>query len=777
MSTLVPSKKHTNKFIRPNKKFEKIFEKVVDIPIFLCILQHISNGALENKIQGAFFVYLRVFILITKIKINGALKGDFIMAQSIPEIYGSLVFNDKIMREKLPKDMYKALKKTIENGTHLELDVANSVAVAMKEWALEHGATHYTHWFQPMTNFTAEKHDSFISPTGDGQVIMEFSGKELVKGEPDASSFPSGGLRATFEARGYTAWDPTSPAFIKDRTLYIPTAFCSYSGEALDKKTPLLRSMDTLNKEAVKILRLLGNTEVKHIDTTVGPEQEYFLVDKDLYKKRKDLVFCGRTLFGAPAPKGQEMEDHYFGSLKPKVAAYMHDLDVELWKLGIPAKTKHNEVAPAQHELAPIFDTANVAVDHNQLTMEIMKKVADKHGLVCLLHEKPFEGINGSGKHNNWSLITNDGVNLLNPGSTPAQNIQFLVFLMAVIKAVDEYADLMRVSATSAGNDHRLGGNEAPPAIVSIFLGDELTAVLESIENDTFFGKQKKVQLDIGAHVLPHFVKDTTDRNRTSPFAFTGNKFEFRMLGSAASVANPNVVLNTAVAEALSQFYTELEGTKPEDMEQAVHELIKRAIRKHKKVIFNGNGYTDEWVAEAEKRGLYNLPSTPDCLPQLLADKNVVLFTKHHVFTKEELASRYEIKLENYVKTIGIEARTLAEMITKDFLPAVSTYAAEVSKNAAAKKSFMAAADTASEEALVEKLSTAYTALTAEVTELKTLIDTSFALEDTQKCAEAFHDQVLAKMEDIRTIASDIEALIPDSILSYPTYDQLLFSL
>ena len=697
--------------------------------------------------------------------------------EEIPALYGSLVFNDKVMRNKLPKDMYKALRKTIENGTHLELDVANSVAVAMKEWAVENGATHYTHWFQPMTGFTAEKHDSFITPVGDGEVIMDFSGKELVKGEPDASSFPSGGLRATFEARGYTAWDPTSPAFIKDGTLYIPTAFCSYSGEALDKKTPLLRSMETLNTEAVKMLKLLGNETVTSISTTIGPEQEYFLVDKDLYKKRKDLVFCGRTLFGAPAPKGQEMEDHYFGSLKPKVAAYMHDLDVELWKLGIPAKTKHNEVAPAQHELAPIFDTANVAVDHNQLTMEIMKKVADKHGLVCLLHEKPFEGINGSGKHNNWSLITNDGVNLLNPGSTPAQNIQFLVFLMAVIKAVDEYADLMRVSATSAGNDHRLGGNEAPPAIVSIFLGDELTAVLESIENDTFFGKQKKVQLDIGAHVLPHFVKDTTDRNRTSPFAFTGNKFEFRMLGSAASVANPNVVLNTAVAEALAQFYTELEGTKPEDMEQAVHELIKRAIRKHKKVIFNGNGYTDEWVAEAEKRGLYNLPSTPDCLPQLLADKNVELFTKHHVFTKEELASRYEIKLENYVKTIGIEARTLAEMITKDFLPAVSTYAAEVSKNAAAKKSFMAAADTASEEALVEKLSTAYTALTAEVTKLKTLIDTSFALEDTQKCAEAFHDQVLAKMEDIRTIASDIEALIPDSILSYPTYDQLLFSL
>ena len=701
---------------------------------------------------------------------------------SVAEIFGEDVFNDAVMQERLPKKVYKKLKQTIEEGKELDLETADVIAHEMKEWAIEKGATHYTHWFQPLTGVTAEKHDSFISaPLPSGKVLMSFSGKELIKGEPDASSFPSGGLRATFEARGYTAWDCTSPAFVrKDAAgaiLCIPTAFCSYTGEALDEKTPLLRSMEAINKESIRLLRLFGNTTSKKVTPSVGPEQEYFLVDAKKFLQRKDLVFCGRTLFGAPAPKGQEMEDHYFGSLKPKVAAYMHDLDVELWKLGIPAKTKHNEVAPAQHELAPIFDTANVAVDHNQLTMEIMKKVADKHGLVCLLHEKPFEGINGSGKHNNWSLITNDGVNLLNPGSTPAQNIQFLVFLMAVIKAVDEYADLMRVSATSAGNDHRLGGNEAPPAIVSIFLGDELTAVLESIENDTFFGKQKKVQLDIGAHVLPHFVKDTTDRNRTSPFAFTGNKFEFRMLGSAASVANPNVVLNTAVAEALSQFYTELEGTKPEDMEQAVHELIKRAIRKHKKVIFNGNGYTDEWVAEAEKRGLYNLPSTPDCLPQLLADKNVELFTKHHVFTKEELASRYEIKLENYVKTIGIEARTLAEMITKDFLPAVSTYAAEVSKNAAAKKSFMAAADTTSEEALVEKLSTAYTALTAEVTELKTLIDTSFALEDTQKCAEAFHDQVLAKMEDIRTIASDIEALIPDSILSYPTYDQLLFSL
>ena len=525
------------------------------------------------------------------------------MTQNIPEIYGSLVFNDRIMRSKLPKDMYKALKKTIENGTHLELDVANSVAVAMKEWAIENGATHYTHWFQPMTNVTAEKHDSFISPTGDGQVIMDFSGKELVKGEPDASSFPSGGLRATFEARGYTAWDPTSPAFIKDGTLYIPTAFCSYSGEALDKKTPLLRSMDTLNKAAVNMLHVLGNKGIKHVSTTVGPEQEYFLVPKELYKERKDLVFCGRTLLGAPAPKGQEMEDHYFGTLKPKVAAYMHDLDVELWKLGIPAKTKHNEVAPAQHELAPVFDTTNVAVDHNQLTMEIMKKVADKHDLVCLLHEKPFEGINGSGKHNNWSMITDDGVNLLDPGKTPSENIQFLVFLMAVIKAVDEYADLLRISVASAGNDHRLGANEAPPAVVSIFLGDELTEVLKSIENDTYFTSHGAVQMDIGAIVLPHFVKDNTDRNRTSPFAFTGNKFEFRMLGSAASVANPNIVLNTAVAEALDQFAKELDGVAPEDMEHAVHELIKRAIKKHKRVIFNGNGYTDEWIEEAEKRG------------------------------------------------------------------------------------------------------------------------------------------------------------------------------
>lgn len=699
------------------------------------------------------------------------------MASNIPELFGSSVFNDKVMRAKLPKDIYKALKKTMENVTHLELDVANAVAVAMKEWAVENGATHYTHWFQPMTGYTAEKHDSFISPTGDGQIIMDFSGKELVKGEPDASSFPSGGLRATFEARGYTAWDPTSPAFIKDHTLYIPTAFCSYSGEVLDKKTPLLRSMETLSKEATRILHLLGNTDVTSVNTTVGPEQEYFIVERDLYKKRKDLVFCGRTLFGAAAPKGQEMEDHYFGALKPRIADFMHDLDKELWKLGIPAKTKHNEVAPAQHELAPIFETSNVAVDHNQLTMEMMRKVARKHGFVCLLHEKPFEGINGSGKHNNWSLITNTGVNLLDPGKTPGENTQFLIFLMAVIQAVDDYADLLRISVAGAGNDHRLGGNEAPPAIVSIFLGDELSAVLQSIENDTYFGKQEKIQMNIGATVLPHFTKDNTDRNRTSPFAFTGNKFEFRMLGSSASVANPNMVLNTAVAEALSQFYKELEGTAPEDMEHAVHELIKRAIRKHKKVIFNGNGYSEEWVAEAEKRGLYNLASTPEALPRFIADKNVELFTKHHIFTKEEIYSRYEILLENYVKTIGIESRTLQEMLTKDFLPAVSSYTGTVARDTASRKAFLPSLSTEKEEKLVTELTAAYETLTGKLEVLKQMTREVDGIEDMQKAADACHEKVLPLMEELRVCASDAEAKIPDEILGYPTYDQLLFSL
>ena len=699
------------------------------------------------------------------------------MIQNIPDIYGSLVFNDKIMRSKLPKDMYKALKKTIENGSHLELDVANSVAVAMKEWAIENGATHYTHWFQPMTNVTAEKHDSFISPTGDGQVIMDFSGKELVKGEPDASSFPSGGLRATFEARGYTAWDPTSPAFIKDGTLYIPTAFCSYSGEALDKKTPLLRSMDTLNKEAVNILHILGNKEVKHVSTTVGPEQEYFLVDKDLYNKRKDLVFCGRTLLGAPAPKGQEMEDHYFGTLAPKVSAYMHDLDVELWKLGIPAKTKHNEVAPAQHELAPVFDTTNVAVDHNQLTMEIMKKVADKHGLVCLLHEKPFEGINGSGKHNNWSMSTDTGVNLLDPGKTPAENIQFLVFLMAVIKAVDEYADVLRISVASAGNDHRLGANEAPPAVVSVFLGDELTEIMKSIENDTYFTSHGAVQMDIGAKVLPHFVKDNTDRNRTSPFAFTGNKFEFRMLGSAASVANPNIILNTAVAEALRQFAQELSGVPAEEMEHAVHELIKRAIRKHKRVIFNGNGYTDEWIEEAEKRGLYNLKSTPDALPMWIDEKNIKLFTDHKIFTKEEIFSRYEIWLENYSKTINIEANTMAEMVQKDLLPSVMTYTEKIAAAASAKKAVVADISTACEASLISKLTALEEKMASGVEKLKADTATALATEDPLENAKAYQSVVLEDMEELRKAADAAEVLIPDALLPYPTYGKLLFSI
>ena len=698
------------------------------------------------------------------------------MAQNIPELYGSLVFNDKVMRSKLPKDMYKALKKTIESGTHLELDVANSVAVAMKEWATENGATHYTHWFQPMTNVTAEKHDSFISPTGDGQVIMDFSGKELVKGEPDASSFPSGGLRATFEARGYTAWDPTSPAFIKDGTLYIPTAFCSYSGEALDKKTPLLRSMQTLDKEATNLLHIIGNKDIKHVNTTVGPEQEYFLVDKELYKQRKDLVFCGRTLIGAPAPKGQEMEDHYFGALKPRVAAYMHDLDVELWKLGIPAKTKHNEVAPAQHELAPVFDTTNVAVDHNQLTMEVMKKVADKHGLVCLLHEKPFEGINGSGKHNNWSMITDTGVNILDPGKTPAENTQFLIFLTAVIKAVDEYADVLRISVASAGNDHRLGANEAPPAVVSVFLGDELTEVLKSIENDEYFAGSRAVQMDIGAKVLPHFVKDNTDRNRTSPFAFTGNKFEFRMLGSEASVANPNIILNTAVAECVHQFAEQLKNVPEDKMDEAIHELIKKTIIDHKRVIFNGNGYTDEWIEEATKRGLFNLKSTPDALPQWIADKNIELFTKYHIFTKEEIESRYEIWLESYSKILNIESNTMVEMVQKDFLPSVFAYIDKVAATAVAKKSVVSDVSTASEGKLIKELSQLADEISTGLETLKADTAKALATENPLANAKAYQTVVLSDMDELRKSVDAAETLIPDALLPYPTYDKLLFS-
>ena len=696
------------------------------------------------------------------------------MEKNIPEMYGCHVFNDKIMKAKLPKDVYKALRKTIENGTHLELDVANSVAVAMKEWAVEQGATHFTHWFQPMTGFTAEKHDSFISPTGSGEVLMEFSGKELIKGEPDASSFPSGGLRATFEARGYTAWDPTSPAFVKDGTLYIPTAFCSYSGEALDKKTPLLRSMEALSKQATKVLKLLGQTDVTGVSTTVGPEQEYFLIRKEDFAKRRDLIFTGRTLLGALPPKGQEMEDHYFGALKPCVSAFMHELDEELWKLGIPAKTKHNEVAPAQHELAPVFDTTNVAVDHNQLTMEMMKKIADKHDLVCLLHEKPFDGINGSGKHNNWSMSTNTGVNLLDPGKTPAENTQFLVFLVAVIKAVDEYADLMRLSVASAGNDHRLGANEAPPAIVSIFLGDELSAVLKAIENDEFFPGRAKETMDIGASVLPHFAKDTTDRNRTSPFAFTGNKFEFRMLGSAISVAGPNVVLNTAVAESLEQFYEILKDVPSDQMIDAVHKLVKDTLAKHKRVIFNGNGYSDEWVEEAARRGLPNLKSTPEVLPCFIADKNVKLFTKHQIFTETEINSRYEILLENYAKTIHIEAKTLADMINKDFLPSLLSYADEITCAVANRQSVAGLACTR-ELKLITRLSEAYEKIAGLEEKLEADTTAAEAMEDVLAQANFYHETILPDMEAIRVIADDIEAVLPADVLPYPDYSNLLF--
>ena len=696
---------------------------------------------------------------------------------NVADIFGENVFNDTVMQERLPKKVYKNLRKTIEEGKDLDLETADVIAHEMKEWAIEKGATHYTHWFLPLTGVTAEKHDSFISaPLPSGKVLMTFSGKELIKGEPDASSFPSGGLRATFEARGYTAWDPTSPAFIKDGTLYIPTAFCSYSGEALDKKTPLLRSMQTLDKEATNLLHIIGNKDVKHVNTTVGPEQEYFLVDKELYKQRKDLVFCGRTLIGAPAPKGQEMEDHYFGALKPRVAAYMHDLDVELWKLGIPAKTKHNEVAPAQHELAPVFDTTNVAVDHNQLTMEVMKKVADKHGLVCLLHEKPFEGINGSGKHNNWSMITDTGVNILDPGKTPAENTQFLIFLTAVIKAVDEYADVLRISVASAGNDHRLGANEAPPAVVSVFLGDELTEVLKSIENGEYFAGSRAVQMDIGAKVLPHFVKDNTDRNRTSPFAFTGNKFEFRMLGSEASVANPNIILNTAVAECVHQFAEQLKDVPEDKMEDAIHELIKKTIIDHKRVIFNGNGYTDEWIEEATKRGLFNLKSTPDALPQWIADKNIELFTKYHIFTKEEIESRYEIWLESYSKILNIESNTMVEMVQKDFLPSVFAYIDKVAATAVAKKSVVSDVSTASEGKLIKELSQLADEISTGLETLKADTAKALATEDPLANAKAYQTVVLSDMDELRKSVDAAETLIPDALLPYPTYDKLLFS-
>ena len=696
---------------------------------------------------------------------------------NIPEIYGSMVFNDKVMRERLPKDIYKAVQKTSKKGTHLELDVANTVAAVMKEWAIEKGATHFTHWFQPMTGLTAEKHDGFISPTGDGQVIMEFSGKELVKGEPDASSFPSGGLRATFEARGYTAWDPSSPAFVKDGSLYIPTAFCSYGGEALDKKTPLLRSMEALSDAAVKVLHLLGNTAVTHVDTTVGSEQEYFLIDKELYKKRKDLLLTGRTLMGAPAPKGQEMEDHYFGVLKPKVSEYMHALDKELWELGVPAKTKHNEVAPSQHELAPVFETANVAVDHNQLTMEVMKKVADRFGYACLLHEKPFEGINGSGKHNNWSISTDTGENLLDPGKKPGENLQFLVFLMAVITAVDEYQEVLRISVATAGNDHRLGGNEAPPAIISMFVGDELAEVLKSIEDGTASHSSGKKQMGMGAHVLPHITRDTTDRNRTSPFAFTGNKFEFRMPGSSLSVANPNIVLNTAVAEALTQIYDALKDVAPADLDEAVHALLRDMLAKHKRILFNGNGYTEEWVEEAARRGLANLGSLPDAMPHFITEKSLNLFTKHKIFTKEEVFSRYEILLENYAKTVHIEALTLMEMVRKDFTTGLVRYMKDVTTEALKKRDLLPGSKCTYESEILKTLDETSEQIVFAMNKLAEDTAKAEKIEDILEQAKFYHETILAEMEELRSWTDSAEAIIPDEYLPYPTYEKMLFSL
>ena len=694
--------------------------------------------------------------------------------KDIPNLFGSLVFNDSIMKARLPKETYKSLKNTIQAGKPLNLEVATVVANAMKDWAIEKGATHYTHWFQPMTGVTAEKHDSFITPDKDGHIIMEFSGKELVQGEPDASSFPSGGLRATFEARGYTAWDPTSYAFIKDGTLCIPTAFCSYSGEALDKKTPVLRSMQALNKQALRILRLFGNTTVEKVITTVGPEQEYFLVDKEMYEKRPDLVFCGRTLFGARPPKGQEMEDHYFGTIKPRVSAYMKELKQELWKLGVLAKTKHNEVAPAQHELAPIFTTTNIATDHNQLTMELMKSIANKHGLACLLHEKPFAGVNGSGKHNNWSLSTDTGANLLEPGDTPSENAQFLLFLSAVIKAVDDYQDLLRVSVASAGNDHRLGANEAPPAIVSMFLGDELTEIITAIENGTNYIDKGKSQMEIGVRVLPKFSKDTTDRNRTSPFAFTGNKFEFRMLGSTFSIAGPNIVLNTIVAEELKQFADILE--KSSNFDEDLNTVIKDTIRDHKRIIFNGNNYSDAWIEEAEKRGLLNLKTTPDALPYFVHTKNIELFTKHHVFSESELYSRYEILMENYCKTIHIEALTMIDMVKKYIIPSVLSYQGEISEIANSKKQLNPNLKCELEEKLLSKLSRLGNYLYAKLDTLETSVLNAKTHSDLLESAKYYRESIFINMQHLRGIVDELETLIAKDHWSLPTYGELLFS-
>ncbi len=693
----------------------------------------------------------------------------------VTEIYGSNVFNDATMRERLPKTTYKSIKKTIDEGLALDVTVADVVASAMKDWAMEKGATHFTHWFQPMTGITAEKHDSFISPTDDGRVIMEFTGKDLVKGEPDASSFPSGGLRATFEARGYTAWDCTSPAFVKDGTLYIPTAFCSYTGEVLDKKTPLLRSMEALNKQALRILKLFGNSATR-VTTTVGPEQEYFLIDRDLYKKRKDLIFTGRTLFGNKPPKGQELEDHYFGNIKQRISNYMKDLDKELWELGIAAKTKHNEVAPAQHELAPIFTTSNIATDHNQLTMELMQKIALRHNLVCLLHEKPFAGVNGSGKHNNWSMSTNDGQNLLEPGSTPHENVQFLVFLCAVIKAIDEYQDLMRLSVASAGNDHRLGANEAPPAIVSMFLGDQLTDILAQLENGKAKGKAYNSILETGVASLPKLPKDTTDRNRTSPFAFTGNKFEFRMLGSSASIAGPNFVLNTIVAEVLQKFADTLETQN--DLSSAVTDLISETIKEHKRIIFNGNNYTDEWVAEAESRGLLNLKSTVECIPTFIKDKNVAVFVKHGVLSNSEIESRYEILLENYVKTINIEALTMISMAKTELLPAAFKFSKDLSDTINSVKATGMSVEVSAQSSVLKELSPVLSSFSSNINALKKAIEKASAEDSSAlKQAEAFSKIVVPAMDSLRADADKLEAIIPKDLYPFPTYADLLFNI
>ncbi len=693
------------------------------------------------------------------------------------DYYGADVFSTEVMKKYLPKDTAKTLLATIQDGLPLNADIAADVAHAMKQWALERGATHYTHWFQPMTGSTAEKHDSFLDPKG-MEPIMSFSGKNLIVSEPDASSFPSGGLRCTFEARGYTAWDPTSPAFIKRHgngaTLCIPTAYCSYTGDALDKKTPLLRSRQALGNAVKKLMKCFGLPD-EHVTITLGPEQEYFLIDKNFYLNRPDLVQTGRTLFGAPPAKHQQLEDHYFGSIKPRVLNFMSDVEQELWRLGIPAKTRHNEVAPAQFELAPLFEDVNLAIDHNMLVMEILRQQASKHGLVCLLHEKPFDGINGSGKHNNWSMTTDTGVNLLDPGKTPAENIQFLVFLMAVVSAVDKYADLMRLSVASAGNDHRLGANEAPPAIISIFLGDELTAVLDSIEKDAFFGKQEKVTMETGATVLPHFAKDTTDRNRTSPFAFTGNKFEFRSLGSSLSVAGPNIVLNTAVAETLSEIYEELKDVPAEKMAETVRELLKKAILEHKRVIFNGNGYTDEWVAEAEKRGLYNYKSTPDVLPVFVADKNVDLFTKHHIYTESEIKSRYEILLENYSKTIHIEAQTMVDMVNRQFLPALMETMDRAASLVAKKQQISAAISCKAELARIEKLSAQYDGIYEAVEKLAADIRIAEGMSDELGLAKFYQATILSDMAEVRVIADEAEAVIPEDILPYPSYAKMLF--